>query len=131
MKILFLDDQKVRHDFFCKTNHKIQGVQGVCICRVDDYETHHTYTTKQAIDMLSGNKYDIISLDYDLDCTDPSKDGMVVVNFLVEQMRTGFYTDEDQPSVIIHSWNRCGAKMMENYLVDSGYRYVQLSPFYV
>jgi hypothetical protein len=120
LKILFLDDEKVRHELFERW------------CPDAD----HCYTYESCIQLLSMNKYDVVSLDHDLkldysicsahrvpvrDCPRcevripaiGERNGVDIAKFIVGLVQ--------KPSVaIVHSFNPTGAKQMVGLLASAG-----------
>lgn len=115
MKILFLDDNKYRHQIF---------QQNIGVNIVD-----HVYTADDALLSLRNNVYDVIFLDHDLDER--------TNNILVEDEQDGRYVcremiklpiDRSTP-VIIHSLNYTGAMSMIDTLVENKFNDVRWIPF--
>lgn len=101
MRILFLDDNHDRHHAF----------RSLSIGHVVD----HAYTARQAIDFLRENRYDLVSLDHDLDwqatagLTPLEETGYVVADFIAAM--------ESAPTVVnVHSLNPVGAARMMDTL---------------
>lgn len=97
MKILILDDDQIRHDFF---NRALFGEN-----------ITNVYTADQCIDVLRNEKFDIAFLDHDLG-------GQVMVG---SGPKTGYQVacflemtpHLKPPRVIIHSLNPSGARNMQ------------------
>lgn len=115
MKILFLDDEKIRHERFEK--QCAEWMDSDCIDRMperaDHYEIVHAYRRLEAILLLGKHEFDEIWLDHDLG--GPGT-GMDVVDFLCKY-------PEDYPGVhvFVHSMNIIRADEMVRRLVDAGY----------
>lgn len=101
MKILILDDREIRHEYFKKLY--IQ------------HDLTHVYTSKECIDQLNINKFDVVFLDHDLGGTD---------NFEESGDNTGYEVakwlrknEGKQPNqIILHSFNPVGRKNMKSLL---------------
>lgn len=107
MRILFLDDEKVRRDKF---RDKYLGTG--CII---DFATN----AKEAIDFLKNHQYDFVSLDHDLGgksmVESNEESGYAVAEFIAYQI-----PEEHRPKkVVIHSFNPVGAQRM--YLLLKAY----------
>jgi CheY-like chemotaxis protein len=123
MRILFLDDMRVRHDSF-DLQLQQTGLHAV-----------QAWTGEQAIELLRREGFDAVLLDHDLGEEHyaehrageraPSRlaDGTTVADFVAQ------LPVELRPRVaIIHSWNRYGANRMANVLYCAGVRVLQI-PF--
>lgn len=105
MKILFLDDNLIRHAAFCDkfAQHEITSV----------------YTAEEAIECLKNNVYDVASLDHDLgghayvDSFGEEPTGYTVALWLAAN------PDRKPPTIYIHSFNPVGAANMHNILPGS------------
>lgn len=112
-KVLFLDDDKIRHELFILNNNK-PGV-----------EIQQCWTATSAIKCLMDMpKFDVIFLDHDLAEShyngkgyEKAGTGMDVVDYLctVEE-------DKRPDTVIIHSWNIGRAIEMEKRLLSVGFK---------
>ena len=98
MRILFLDDDQIRHDKFRELIN-------------NRHEIHAVYTAKECIDCLKLRpKYDMIFLDHDLGGR----------QFVESGYETGYQVAQwlqqhpalQAPTMIIHSFNPIGAKQM-------------------
>lgn len=116
MKILFLDDEEIRHKRFEKY---LAG-------RVGEYNLSHVYTAEQAIKELKaatiGGWFDEIWLDHDLGAAD-KESGMKVVNYLCENTEHKY-----DGEIFIHSMNPICSKEMMLRLRDAGYRVGRVVP---
>jgi len=99
MKILFLDDEKYRHNEFA------QNAIGATVT--------HVYSADEAIRELQTNEYSLVFLDHDLEPAHyrerkpEDKDGQYIADKIVE-------LDIELPFIVIHSLNPLGAaKMLE------------------
>lgn len=105
MKILILDDDQLRHDGF---KQELIG-----------HTLEHTYTSKECIESLKNNDYDLVLLDHDLGgqvyVESGENTGWEVAEWLSKNL------DKKPDNVIIHSYNVVGAKNMMNILEDSKY----------
>ena len=99
IKVLFLDDDVNRHKAF-KQN-----------INIPDSEIKYVYTSKDAIDAINDEKYDVVFLDHDLG-------GKI---YVAETENTGYEVtlhiakmpkEKRSDNVIIHSFNRSGAIRM-------------------
>ena len=99
-KILFLDDDLIRHDAFRQ--------------RTKDMNVEVTYieTVEQAIKALTNFKFDIASLDHDLGgqvyVKETEGTGYEVALFIEEKLEEDKLPNE----VIVHSYNPAGAERM-------------------
>lgn len=110
MKILFLDDDQIRHDELIL----ILGAK---------HELVRVYHAVDAIDKLKTDQYDLVMLDHDLGLiydedgiADEGPDGRVVVRWMIENMK------DNRPPVIVHSWNNQRAPEMEKLLGEAGFQ---------
>jgi hypothetical protein len=100
MKILFLDDETVRHDLFDQT-------------RTGD-EIHHAYTLEQFEKALARvEKFDVISFDHDLG---PGADGYDCAMLLLSRIPYANWPRE----CWVHSWNPVGAERIVRGLRAAG-----------
>ena len=125
-RILFLDDDRIRHDTFAK---RFANAECVHVETFDEFERA----------LLRGTRFDAISLDHDLNdfgqrsvidmsgmygSTERSEltgtDAAVLVSRLPEDKRPDV--------VVIHSWNAPGAERMRAILADAGLSVV-VQPF--
>lgn len=111
MKILILDDEQVRHDYF----KKIFSAQ-------PEAQLTHVTTVAEAIDELEKNSpFDLVHLDHDLQDTDympypVERTGADVAHFI-----TRFMAKELHPArVVVHSVNSVGGPNIRNILQDAG-----------
>jgi len=117
MRILFLDDNAMRHRVF---RSKSIG------CTVDA-----VWTAEEALEHLldEDKEYDLIMLDHDLNAAtenqlnDNEEDGRYVVRKLVESGR------HKDVTIVIHSLNADGRKNMKTILGQAGYSTVHDLPF--
>ena len=99
MKILFLDDDQIRHEKF----HR-QAI---------GHQVDHVWTADNAITKLGKGDYDLVYLDHDLDSTynnqmvDDIEDGRFVVRLIVANAERFANT-----TFICHSLNRPAAQHM-------------------
>ena len=121
MKILFLDDEQIRHDRFEKA----------LASRVGEYNLSHVFTAERAIKELKASTigswkditfFDEIWLDHDLG-PDDKESGMKVVNFLVEHPE-----HKNHGEIFIHSLNPICSKEMMLRLRDAGYNVSRIVP---
>lgn len=130
VKLLFLDDEEWRHkelnDYINKYNIKIDII--------------HVYNYDNCIKALS-KKYDIISLDHDLNQEPPyshfnshqewydaQKNGLKIAKYMYDIESTYDLNDKNtNSSIFIHSWNMPGASNMASYLNKR--HYVTSIPF--
>lgn len=114
MRILVLDDEQVRHDEFAR--------------RWATYERVHVKTVGEAIEALEGGKFDVATLDHDLEdfvCLPYPVEltGLDVARYIARM------PPEKRPNqVVVHSWNPVGAANMVNALQDGGIHAVRV-PF--
>lgn len=101
MKILFLDDERWRHEAM-DSRHPQDVVQ-------------HVRTIRQFKAALESERFDLVSLDHDLDDIG-SETGMDAVSYLIAMPR------ELVPAVIVvHSWNERAADHMVRTLQNAGF----------
>ncbi len=108
-RILFLDDMETRH----------AGFRQMTIG--DDVD--HVYTARAAIEALEKNPaYDYVYLDHDLDeqatagLPPTTETGQVVADYIAEKLAH----DKRPARVIVHSFNREGARRMGLKLKEAG-----------
>ena len=117
MRILFLDDNAMRHKIFRRNSIG---------CSVDA-----VWTAKEALECLldEEKEYDLIMLDHDLNAetenqlNDDEEDGRYVVKKLVESGR------HKDVTIVIHSLNADGRRNMKALLDQAGYATVHDLPF--
>lgn len=104
--LLVIEDEEYRKDWFTKA--------------FDGQEVHFARQLNQVLDLLRINKYDIIFLDYDLDC---KTDGLEIAQAMA-------YTKlgQDTP-VIIHSDNESEGATIEKTLQDAHFDAIHI-PIY-
>ncbi len=103
MRILILDDREVRHDYF-RDLYK-------------DHNLTHVYTSKECIEQLQTNSFDVVSLDHDLGDQEMVESGpntgYEVALWLKENQ-------DKQPRIIfLHSLNSVGRKNMKFVLPNA------------
>lgn len=110
IKILFLDDDPIRHTCYTEKTEKYLNT-----------ETYHAWRFDDCINLLCTHKFDIICLDHDLglsvntpyisweDYTSKLKTGADVARWIADNaIKTR--------RIIIHSWNAVGAASMASLL---------------
>jgi hypothetical protein len=109
MKILVLDDQEQRHDWFS--------------ARFSGHYVVHARSVSEAISALSNLWFDRVQLDHDLgewevldDETLVERSGMDVVRFITDELPR----DRVPGAIVVHSWNPVGAQNMVNFMRDRG-----------
>ena len=126
MRILVLDDDDVRHEYFARqfANHDILHV--------------HTYS--ECLNALLNNDwYDVVFLDHDLNdhgyrsvaderanyfqrsLTRFSRPGLLDGRDVVEDMVKMLPPEKVPSQVVVHSWNDAGGAEMMSMLNDAGY----------
>ena len=114
MKILFLDDNPLRH----KTISNLLPNANIV----------HVYTAREALIEMNKTDYDLIMLDHDLDEDAENRlihpDGTYVTQYMIKN-----YKHLRETFVVIHSLNHSGAKRMQDTLVDGGFTDVYRIPF--
>ena len=99
MRVLFLDDNKYRHEIMRRNSIGLH---------VD-----HVWNASEAIAALATGEYDLIMLDHDLDyrteneMNDDEEDGRFVVRWMIEN------DNHREATIIIHSLNVPAAEKME------------------
>lgn len=103
MRILFLDDDEMRHDKF--------GSESV------SHDITHVRTVEQAIKAFEKEPFDLICLDHDLGGMHyvPSEDPTTGYHVAAHIAAKGTNAE-----VIVHSYNVIGAQRMVNKLKDAG-----------
>jgi cytidyltransferase-like protein len=84
----------------------------------DSYDVTLCANVKECLRLLSGQEWDVVSLDYDLsgddfEFTDTKNTIMEVVRYIGE---TGWPQSKKRPRIIIHSSNVFGANLLKNAL---------------
>lgn len=116
MRILILDDDDMRHNYFRR--------------ELANHEVVHAHTYDEACDALSSqDRFDTVFLDHDLNfeqyrsvqkCDDGYEvelDGKDAAHYLV-----GRVPQEKRPGqIVVHSWNETGAREMVAILKDGGF----------
>jgi CheY-like chemotaxis protein len=104
IKILFLDDDEIRHNMFFKHMHNL--------C-----QTVHVKTSIEAIKALQCQKFDIVCLDHDLGDfgNNNAGDGLEVAEFIALHLPE----DMAPQGIIIHSFNIPASKRMADVLIES------------
>jgi CheY-like chemotaxis protein len=104
-RILFLDDDKTRHEIFRR--------------RFPDHDIDDVYTAQGCINALIHQPvYDLVCLDHDLDgfTLDVEATGGTVAEFINLHLARDKYPKE----IIIHSWNSNGAAFMKRVIAPTG-----------
>lgn len=117
MKILFLDDDDIRHDLFD-------------LALLPDHDITHVHTYAEFKTALMSDKFDVIFLDHDLNyCQYESKsaDGKELTGYHAAEL---FKKLNYKPKVIVHSHNMGGAIHMTSLLKSLGFAptYWEFSP---
>jgi CheY-like chemotaxis protein len=101
MKILFLDDDQIRHQVF----------DSMILSANSTAQVWHKYNAQETIDSLEAQDFDMILLDHDLgeDLT-----GKIVATWIAENLAPG-------PVIVLHSWNFFGRADMEKSLRAAGH----------
>lgn len=91
MKILFLDDERVRHDAFDRENQA--------------HEVHHAYNFSQFKKAIHAHRFDLVSFDHDLGT---AEDGVTCAHHMLMALDA-----RDMPArCVVHSWNPVGAQRL-------------------
>lgn len=116
MRILFLDDDHIRHSYFTL------WTQG--------HDVRHVDTAQQAKDAIAarygtGSGYDLIFLDHDLGgrtfvSSEEENTGYQVARFLSDKLKS--WQSQRRPRIVVHSWNPAGAERMVKALDAAGYK---------
>jgi len=114
MRILFLDDNTNRHEYF----------EYAMLSNAKEHEVVHVYSAREAIDaLINSERFDLVHLDHDLG-SEPGNTGQEVAIFISTM------PDQMMPlKIVIHSSNHVGAERMGAQL-DS-HSDVQIAPFNV
>ena len=100
MRILILDDDSGRHKVF---NRKLIG-----------HAVDNVFEAHEAIDLLKGDKYDIVFLDHDLGNKSMVASGPGTGYEVAQWLRDN--PDKQPNQVVIHSFNPVGAKNIKAIL---------------
>ncbi len=100
MRILVLDDEKVRHDTFAS--------------RLAGHDVTHVWSAKAAAKALDRERFDLVFLDHDLG--ESAGNGQQVADYIARRL------DPEKRSgrVIVHSWNVVRAPLMVATLCGAG-----------
>lgn len=108
MKVLFLDDERWRHD---AVDRALKG-----------HEVHHVYSFRQFRSKVGASReWGLVMLDHDLGST---ANGYTAANMFAEAMRGV----EPRCPCIVHSWNPAGATRMVGLLRHFGHPVIR-EPF--
>lgn len=120
MRILVLDDDENRHDYFARELALL------------GQEVVHTWTYDQCVDALTNqDRFDVVFLDHDLNDHGVKSvmvggslyggiqelDGRDVAYYMAQRLDK----DKRPGQVVVHSWNPDGAREMVQILRDDGY----------
>lgn len=99
---------------------------------LSEYNVAIAANVPEALRMLSRYKWDVVSLDHDLnghDFQNPEspESGMEIVRYIIKT-KYGFGDGQKLPKFIIHTTNQMAARMMESALNEAGYA-VSRKPF--
>lgn len=114
MHILFLDDNKFRHQKMLRNSI--------------GFSISQAWTAQEAINLMKNHEFDLIMLDHDLDnstnniLSDDEEDGRFVCEWMAKDGR------HSKTSIVIHSLNVTGATSMEKILLNSGFKQVRYLP---
>lgn len=107
MKILFLDDNPERHEYF-KTITIGQDVT-------------HVWNSQECMDALANNDpFDLVCLDHDLAGAYFQEDKANSGTEVAEWIHYKLAKDKYPKKVIIHSWNSTGAERMYKWIEPTG-----------
>lgn len=125
MRILFLDDMKIRQESF-----EMQIIVHLDDVHVEDWRA---WNGEQALKRLEERDYDVMFLDHDLgdDQYSEHRDGVRVVSKALSGTEVAeaiaLLPVERLPKlVVIHSWNRYGADRMADILHRAGVKVLQI-----
>lgn len=94
MRVLILDDEQIRHDYFS--------------VKYEDVDHVHVYTGEEALDILRREpSFDVATLDHDLG---GGMNGAAVARAMVDPEQLP--KDKLPPLVVVHSFNFYGARDM-------------------
>ena len=110
MKILFLDDDSLRHTVF---DSFLRESNSGMLATV-----RHVYNAQEAIDALDAEYFDFIFLDRDLG---EALSGEVVASWIADHLSSG-------PTIVIHSWHIDRARVMYLTLLGGDHNVVRV-PF--
>jgi CheY-like chemotaxis protein len=123
MRILFLDDDPLRHEAFAEQ------------AKVGGHEAAHALTFGEFMGLTDGKQWDEVWLDHDLNDHDAvsrwtdmygdgEQNGVDAARWLAAQL------PEHRPSkVVIHSWNPTGAARMRAVLEEAGFKDIVVEEF--
>jgi len=101
MKVLFLDDDRIRHDAL---DESLSGCTS---------EVWHVYSAENAIQAIGTQRFDLICLDFDL--------GTGASNGSVAAKAVASLDEDRRPDrVLLHTHNRDGAMSMASHLKPTG-----------
>lgn len=115
MRILFLDDNRFRHEAMQKNSI--------------GFSVTYVFNADQAIKAMRDSEFDLIMLDHDLDETQENlilegvQDGRYVVRWMVSSGR------HKTTPVVVHSLNLAASEQMRDMLKSSGFEKVACLPF--
>jgi DNA-binding NarL/FixJ family response regulator len=96
VKILILDDERLRHDAFDRA--------------YKNHEVHHAYTPEQFRKAVERHQFDVISFDHDLGGPET---GLHCARWML--------TTEHWPAqAVVHSWNPSGGRAIFDLLHQAG-----------
>ena len=114
LRVLFLDDDQARHDVFARE----------CPALLIAAHSH-----AEAVSALSEAVFDIAFLDRDLGDFGPQGYGKPEATGEDTARYIASMPPERRPAlVVVHSWNKQGARRMADTLIDAGVR-VRVCPF--
>jgi len=106
MRILFLDDDRIRH---LKFKSLLRGFK---------HTIDYVYDAKSCIELLNSNTYDMVFLDHDLGgeiyVTKTENTGYEVALYIANEL----YGTNIPDIIIIHSYNPAGVERMVGCLTD-------------
>jgi hypothetical protein len=103
-KVLFLDDNFSRHNYFCNKEHDPSLRWEPHVCHGPVLSVFHVYTAAQVVSILKAEKnFDIVHLDHDLTINKPEQNnGLVVAQFIASEYKS---SGLKIGNIVIHSWN--------------------------
>jgi len=107
--VLVLDDCEGRHNLFARHLALYSGITG-----------HQERFVSKTIERLAGpDRYKYVFLDHDLGLSDPTHNGMEVVDWVIRRVKLGSHRF-DNTLFVIHSMNRDEAPKMVSKLKAAG-----------
>jgi len=115
MDILILDDEDVRHSEFAK--------------RFREHNVFHTKDPWEAVCWMKERKFDLVSLDHDLNWFEFTPYKQEITGTEVARAMLALPGENRPGEIHIHSWNPDGARRMFLILKEAGFVHIIRNPF--